>query len=202
MIKYSIDPIIQMRKITEIVKITEIIRVNKFDDEAVKNFTNDVTKAMNTGQTVLPIIVDSPGGHVYGLMAMLDIIKTVDIPVATIITGRAMSAGAVLFSAGTEGMRFMSKNSTIMIHEVSSGEVGKVEDLKVNTDEALRLNKILMRTLSNNCGKTDDFFQKLIHEKNHADWFLDADEAKKLNLANHIRIPSFKIDIKVTNSFE
>lgn len=40
-------------------------------------------------------------------MSMVSDIKHSRIPVATIVQGKAMSCGAILFSCGEEGMRYM-----------------------------------------------------------------------------------------------
>ena len=39
-------------------------------------------------------------------------------------------------------------------------------------------------------------------KKKHADWYLDAEDAKKHNLANHLRVPKLTIDIDVSIGFE
>jgi hypothetical protein len=51
--------------------------------------------------------------------------------------------------------------------------------------------------MSQNCGKKADYFKKIVHKKGHADWFLDAEECKKHNICNHIRVPSFTVNIDV-----
>ena len=50
--------------------------------------------------------------------------------------------------------------------------------------------------------KKDDYFLKIVHRKGHADWFLDAAEAKKHNLANQLRVPKFNISVGVDIDFE
>ena len=75
-----------------------IIRVNKFNDESAKKFSSEMALAHNTGQSIIPIVIDSYGGEVYSLMAMISAIKDAEMPVATIVEGKAMSCGAVLFT--------------------------------------------------------------------------------------------------------
>ena len=48
-------------KLEEVYKEPITIRVNKFDEEAVAHFDNDFEEAINTGQPVIPILVDSFG---------------------------------------------------------------------------------------------------------------------------------------------
>jgi len=189
-------------KEVELRKNPVIVRVNKFDEKSVKEFQTSIAMAHNTGQKVIPIVIDSYGGEVYSLMAMISAIKHAEIPIATIVEGKAMSCGAILFSFGEEGMRFMDPNATVMIHDVSSGQLGKVEEVKASAAETERLNKIVYKMMAQNCGKKDDYFIKLVDKKKHADWFLDATECKKHNLANQLRVPKLNITIDVNIDFE
>ena len=118
-----------------------IITVNEFNEKSAKEFTSKMSAAHNTGQKVIPIIIDSYGGEVYSLMKMVSAIKNSDIPVATVVEGKAMSCGAVLFTFGEEGMRYMDPDATVMIHDVSSMAWGKIADLKADVAEAERLNE-------------------------------------------------------------
>ena len=158
--------------------------------------------AHNTGQDIIPVVIDSYGGEVYSLMAMIAAINDAELPVATIVEGKAMSCGAILFSFGEEGLRFMDRNATLMIHDVSSMEWGKVEELKASAKEADRLNDKVYTMMARNCGKKDDYFLKIVDKKKHADWFLDADEAKKHNLTNQIRLPTMNIEVDVNIEVE
>ena len=48
-----------------------IIRVNKFDEDSAKKFSQDIAAAHNSGQKVIPVVIDSYGGQVYSLMSMI-----------------------------------------------------------------------------------------------------------------------------------
>jgi len=174
-----------------------IIRVNKFDEDSANKFVSEMATAHNTGQKLIPIVVDSFGGGVYSLMTMIAAIKDAELPIATIVEGKAMSCGAILFSFGQEGLRFMDPNATLMIHDVSSGDWGKIEELKASVGEAERLNQKIYTMMARNCGKKDDYFLKLVEKKKQADWFLDAEEAVKHNLANQVRLPTMRVNIAV-----
>ena len=194
--KSSVSPLI---KECELRNNPVIVRVNKFDEDSAKEFQVNLAKAHNSGQKVIPVVIDSYGGQVYSLMAMISAIQSSEIPVATIIEGKAMSCGAILFTFGAEGMRFMDQNATLMIHDVSSGNWGKVEEIKADAKETERLNAKVYEMMARNCGKPDDYFLKIVHERGHADWFLDANEAKKHNIANQLRMPklSVKVDVNI-----
>jgi ATP-dependent Clp protease, protease subunit len=179
-----------------------IITVNEFTESSVLKFNEQMSYAQNSGQKVIPIEIDSFGGQVYSLMAMISSIKSSRIPISTIVQGKAMSCGAILASFGTKGLRFMDKDATMMIHDVSSFAFGKIEELKSDVRESERLNKKVYTMMARNCVKSDDYFTKLIHDKGHSDWFLDAEEAKKHGLIDHIRVPEMKIKVDVSITVE
>jgi len=195
----KVSPLI---KEIELRKSPVIITVNKFDEKASKEFQQQIALAHNTGQKVIPVVIDSYGGQVYSLMAMISAIKYAELPVATIVEGKAMSCGAILFSFGEEGLRFMDPDATVMIHDVSSMEHGKVEEIKASAEETERLNQKVYTMMARNCGKKDDYFLKLVHKRGHADWFLDAEESKRHGMANQLRIPKLNISVNVDIDFE
>ena len=178
-----------------------IIYVNKFTEDSAKEFLEAMINAQSTGQSIIPVIIDSYGGEIYSLLKMIDIIKSSSITVATICMGKAMSCGAILLTCGADGHRYMAPTATVMIHDAATFAMGKVEEIKAEAKEIDRLNKLTSKIMADNCGKDATYFAKLIHEKSHADWFLDADEAKKHNIINHIRIPKVKIAFDAEMTF-
>ena len=194
------SPLLKEAKLVDDLPI--VIRVNKFDEASAKSFSAQMSKAQNSGQTIVPVIIDSYGGQVYSLMSMISDIKHSRLPVATIVQGKAMSCGAILFSFGATGKRFMDPDATVMIHDVSSMEWGKVEEVKASAEEADRLNKKIYHMMAENCGQDEDYFLDIVHDKGHADWFLDAKECKKHKLANHIRVPELIINTNVEFKFK
>ena len=196
----TFSPLLKEAKLIDDLPV--VLRVRKFDETTAKEFSTYVSKAQNTGQPVLPIIIDSYGGQVYSLMSMISDIKHSRIPVATIVQGKAMSCGAILFSFGADGMRFMDPDATVMIHDVSSMEYGKVEEIKASAEETERLNRKVYEMMAENCGHHKDYFLEIVHEKGHADWFLTPDDCKKHNLANHLHVPELKIETKVKFEFK
>jgi len=195
----EISPLI---KEVELRKNPVIITVNKFDEKSAKDFQQQIAQAHNTGQKVIPVVIDSYGGQVYSLMTMISAIKHSELPIATIVEGKAMSCGAVLLTFGEEGMRFADQNATVMIHDVSSGGFGKIEELKADVKEAERLDEKIFTMMARNCGKKDDYFKKKVFQKKHADWFMDAEEAKKHGIVNHLRVPKINISVSVEVDFE
>ena len=189
-------------KEVELRKPPIIVRVNKFTEDSAKKFHQEMAMAHSSGQKVIPVVIDSYGGQVYSLMSMISAIQASELPVATIVEGKAMSCGDVLLSFGEQGMRFADPNATVMIHDVSSGAWGKIEELKADVAEAERLDEKIFTMMARNCGKKDDYFKKKVFNKKHADWFMDAQEAKKHGLVNHLRVPKLSIKVDVDIDFD
>lgn len=174
-----------------------IITVTEFNDTAVASLAEGLQKAIDSPQEFVPIVVQSYGGSVYALFQMIDMLASCPKPIMTICQGRAMSCGAALLTCGAEGMRYCAPEATIMIHEVSAGTFNKIEEMKVDVAEAERLNKKMFHIMAKNCSHGKNYFQDEIHRRAHADWFLDAKEAKRINLVNHIGLPMLEIEVDV-----
>ena len=52
-----------------------IITINEFNEESASDFAEAFSLAHNTGQNVIPVIIDSFGGQVYSLMSMISTIR-------------------------------------------------------------------------------------------------------------------------------
>ncbi len=202
----NIDPRISLSEGDKQMEIPSFVKfTGEFNEESAAKFRAELNMAESharaSKQDIIPIIIDSFGGEIYSLLAMIDAIDACEIPVATIVEGKAMSCGAVLFTMGAEGHRYMGTNATIMIHDASSMAWGKVEEMKIGVAETERLNKLIFERMAKNCGHKKAYFEDLISKKKHQDWFLNAKEAKSHNLANHTRLPVMQVDIEMRHSF-
>lgn len=196
----STDPRIKT-KISDLLPDQISIRISGcFDETMTKTFCEDFSKAHQTGQPVIPIIIDSFGGQVYSLLEMIGIIQTSKLPIMTVCSSKAMSCGAILFCFGTEGYRFMSPHATFMVHEVSSIELGKNNEIQSGAKEVQRLNDKILQLASENISSNKNFFSDLVHKNNHADLYLDARTCKKYNICNHVGIPEINVKVGVNYS--
>ena len=199
----NLDQAIKFRKIEELLDLPVIIRVKDFTAYAVEVFDQQLQRAMNTQQPVVPVIIDSYGGQAYSVRAMVSLMEDCSKPVATIALGKAMSCGAILLGNGTKGFRFADSNATIMIHDLSSGKSGKIEELKASVNESDRLNNTIYHKLAKKCGHKDKgYFLKKMSENKQADLFLTALQAKRHGLVDHIGIPEMNVNIDVNMEFK
>jgi len=198
---WKIDERLHIQKLDEILDKPKIIRVKKFDEDALEEFEEEMDEAHQTNQPVIPVVIDSYGGSAYGCLGMLAAIESARVPVATILTSKAMSAAAILFCWGTEGYRYMHPDAWIMIHDVGSFTVGKVEDIKADTKQMDEMNQRMYKRLSKQLGHKEDYIGGLIKQHHHVDWFLTSREAKKHNITNHVKVPNFEAEISLNYKF-
>lgn len=126
--------------------------------------------------------INSPGGSVYDALAIYDTMQFVSNDIQTFGIGVQASAAAFLLSSGQKGKRFILPNSTVMIHQPSSGTRGKVTDQEIDLRESLRIKKLLEGIMAGNTGQKPE----KIHEDMERDKWLTAEEAKKYGIVDTI----------------
>jgi len=128
------------------------------------------------------LYINSPGGSVYDALAIYDTMEFVTNDVQTVGIGVQASAAAFLLSSGAKGKRFLLPNSTVMIHQPSSGTRGKVTDQEIDLKESLRIKKLLEGIMAKNTGQKP----AKIHEDMERDKWLTSDEALKYGLVDKV----------------
>jgi ATP-dependent Clp protease protease subunit len=126
--------------------------------------------------------INSPGGSVYDGLAIYDTMQFVKCDVQTIGIGVQASLGAFLLSSGAKGKRLILPNSTVMIHQPSSGTRGKVSDMEIDLKEGLRLKKLINQILATNTGQKLDKIEKDVDR----DYWMTANEAKSYGLVDEV----------------
>lgn len=97
--------------------------------------------------------INSPGGSVSAGFAIYDTMQFVRCDVATYCLGMAASMAAVVLAAGTKGKRYALPNSTILLHQLSSGFKGQATDIDIHAREILRLKQLLNQVLAEHTGQ-------------------------------------------------
>ena len=180
------------------------IIVNEFDNDGVANFRDGVAALASYGlDTIIPVYIDSYGGYVDSLLAMIDIMDATPNKFLTVCLGKAMSCGAILLSHGD--IRYCGAYGRVMIHKVSSASWGDIDSLKSLTDETDRLNKIALGILANNCNITYNQLEEKIHATtDKRTLWLDAQSAVKLGIVDKVGVPMpnkrTMLDISVTEA--
>ena len=126
--------------------------------------------------------INSPGGVVTAGMAVYDTIQYLSAPVSTICIGQAASMGALLLTAGTKGKRYALPNARIMIHQPLGGAQGQATDIEIQTQEILRIKRLLNEIMAKHTGQA----LAKIEKDTDRDFYMGAEEAVKYGLIDEV----------------
>lgn len=147
---------------------------------------------MSSSNEEIEIVITSPGGSVTDGLALFDHIKYLQRKghiINTTALGMAASMGGILLQAGNT--RTMSKESWLLIHQVSAAAMGSFGEM---ADRIKWLEMVQNRILdifaerAANSGAEKPITRKQL-EKNweRTDWWIDSDEALRLGLIDEVR---------------
>jgi ATP-dependent Clp protease protease subunit len=122
------------------------------------------------------IYINSPGGSIY------DTMQFIKPDVSTICVGIAMSMGALLLAAGTEGKRSALPNSKILIHQVSGGFQGQGTDIEIQAKETINLKRRLEEIIAHHTNQPVDKVSKDMER----DYYMNADEADQYGIVDQV----------------
>ena len=128
------------------------------------------------------LYINSPGGIITSGMGIYDTMNYIKPDVATICMGQAASMGAFLLSGGAKGKRSALPNARIMIHQPLGGVEGQAADIKIQSDEIIRLRTNLNKILAKNTKQS----LKKIEKDTDRNFFMGADEAKNYGIIDTI----------------
>ena len=128
------------------------------------------------------LYINSPGGSVYAGLAIYDTMQFIKPDVQTICVGIAMSMGALLLAAGTEGKRTALPNSKILIHQVSGGFQGQGTDIEIQAREVIGLKRRLEEIYSEHTSKDIETISRDMER----DYFMTAEESKEYGIIDQV----------------
>ena len=153
-------------------------------NEDVANIINAQLLYLNSiGEDDIKMFINSPGGSVIDGLAIYDVMNFVTPDVSTYCMGMCASMGSILVSSGTKGKRFALPNSTVMIHQVSSG-TGYVQnsDLQIAAKQSQIWQNTLYKILAENTGKS---FEEIEKDADRDHWF-NAEESIEYGLIDEL----------------
>jgi len=136
----------------------------------------------STEKRDITLYINSPGGSVLCGLGIVDLMNYISSDVATVNIGMCASMASILLSSGTKGKRSSLVYSKVMIHQVSSGSSGHIEDNRISQMESEKYNYILFKILAQNTGKKFDE----VLEGARRDHWLNSDESLKFGLIDEI----------------
>ena len=129
--------------------------------------------------------IQSPGGVCTAGFSIIDTMNLISAPVYTYCVGMCASMGAMIFSQGEIGHRYMLSNSECMIHQPLGGAKGQCTDIQIAAQNIQKTKERLYNMLADASGKSYEEIQKDCER----DFWMNAQETVDYGLADAV-LPS------------
>ena len=130
------------------------------DEESVATYQAELmylaSQINDKNKNPIKIYINSPGGEVYSMLGLYDVIQRYiqeGYIIQTKAIGLAASAAALILLSGSKGYRSMSPHSKVMIHQPSSSTYGTITDMKIDLEENLRIKEELNKIIKKHSGQ-------------------------------------------------
>jgi len=132
------------------------------------------------------IIVSTNGGDAREMMAIYDTMRLLrkDCEIHTLGLGKVMSAGVPLLAAGTKGKRRIGKYCRVMLHNVSAGTVGAIQQMQNEMKEVEKIQKQYIEILAAETKMTEKDIKRIINK--NVNVYLSAEEALELGIVDEV----------------
>lgn len=146
----------------------------------------------------ITMFLNTCGGEASEGFAVIDVMETSRMPIATVGIGQQSSMGVLLISAGAHGMRSITQNSEVMAHQFAGYFGGKRHEL-IATNRAFELlERRFIRHFLRHSSMTEKQIRDVLFSP--SDRYLTPAECKRFGLVDHIvqfaSVPS--ISVKTT----
>jgi ATP-dependent Clp protease, protease subunit len=128
------------------------------------------------------LYINCEGGDMSAMLAIYDTMQYVQSPIATYGVGQAISVGAVLLAAGTQGRRAILPHARVVLHQPAGRSQGTIPDLILQADEVVRVRGQVEEILARHTGQT---VERLRHDTDR-DHVLTAEGAKTYGIVDHV----------------
>jgi ATP-dependent Clp endopeptidase proteolytic subunit ClpP len=143
-------------------------------DEFVKELRGVTAKSVN-------VHIATDGGDVTDGIAILNALRAMSADVTTIVDSQAYSAGSFILQAGKT--RKMMPNSSVMIHDASSGVLGNAKDMREAADFLDGASNNIASIYAQRSGTGDVESWRAVME---AETWYTADQAVEAGLADEV----------------
>lgn len=122
----------------------------------------------------ISIWINSPGGSVPAMLAIMDVMRLIPNDVRTLAMGMAASAGQFVLSAGTPGKRFALPHSRILMHQGSAGISGTAMDIELQAADLRHTRDTVLGLTAEHTGQT---LEQIVTDSQRDRWW-SAPEAR------------------------
>lgn len=128
------------------------------------------------------LYINSPGGEMTGFFAIVDTMRYIKAPVATICVGQAASAAAVLLAAGEPGHRYILPNARVLFHQPHGGAQGQSVDIEIQVREMVEMRERMVDLLVEATGQARS---RIVADLDR-DYIIRGEQAVEYGAVDHI----------------
>lgn len=132
----------------------------------------------------LTLVLNTVGGECAEGFAIIDLMDTSRIPIATVGVGNIMSMGVLLLSGGAKGMRAITKNTEVMAHQFAGYFSGKHHELLATQASYKLLEQRFIRHFLRHSSMTEKQIRDVLFSP--SDRYLTPVELKKFGLVDRV----------------
>lgn len=153
----------------------QLLQIIKYDMDCLNKYRNYELLPIN-------LYIQSFGGSVADMWAIIDIMETSQTPIFTYCSGYCMSAAALIFLAGH--YRVMYNHSSMMLHQITAGCIDKINDMHIRQEFLDDEHKRIIKYIKKHTKLKKKFFKKF--DQNKEDIYLNAKECLKYGICDKI----------------
>jgi len=149
-------------------------------DSAIFSITSNLITMQNEGKfNDINLHMQSPGGSLLPSLGLVDLIRTSDIPINTLVDGYCASAASLITVVGAQ--RFINRYGVVLIHQLKMGiEPSKYLEIKDQTDNADTLMKLIKDIYLENTNLSREKLDELLMH----DWWLNSTLCKSYGIVD------------------
>ena len=156
----------------------------------IRKRINLLCSLLDDYKTPITLEVSSYGGDVYGMLGTVDVIKTAPMKINVIGIGCVMSAASFILASGT-GIRALTKNSYIMIHDINGWIKGNHSDIITETAQLKKLQSLCYDIYAQNTNQKSKYWESLVK----SNIYINTAQAKKYGMIDEV-LKTWNLKIK------
>lgn len=153
---------------------------------AIEHVVRSLLFLSSTGPKPIELWLNTPGGCIWEMWGLIDIMNSIEVPIITIGFGSVCSAGGPILVTGDH--RFATTNCKLMVHEGTVGGTSLPRSAsKARTAVEDELSDLVYTVMGEKTTKSRDFWKK-VDQKCPETWY-NVDQMKEFGVIDEVYSP-------------
>ncbi len=167
----------------EMLKTRSIMISEEISEELAKKvYAQLLLLNQKSAEEPIYFYINSPGGDADSGFGIYDMMRFVEAPVITIVSGLCASAAVTIFLGADKGKNYSTPNSRFLLHQPSTGVQGSASDMEITANEINKTRERYNAIVAEVTGKDLDTLRKDADR----DFWMSPEEAIEYGLVEKI----------------